>query len=54
MTNREAAIADILASIDADALAGWCSNWAATEETPTALIVTFADGKKQRYPLPRC
>jgi len=50
--NREARIDQILARIDADAAAGWGSNWAELDETRTALIVTFADGTKRRYSIP--
>ena len=50
---RDERIDQILAKIDADAAAGWSSNWADTEETRTALIVTFADGTTRRYNLPR-
>jgi len=49
---RDVRIDEILAKIDADAAAGWCSNWADYEETRTALIVTFADATTRRYPLP--
>lgn len=51
-TAREAKIEEILAAIDADAAAGWMSNWADVEETRTALIVTLADGTTLRYSIP--
>lgn len=50
--NRADKIEKILNDIDADAAAGWCSNWADVEETRTALIVTFADGTTKRYSIP--
>lgn len=49
---RDKKIDAILADIDEQAAMGYCSNWADTEETRTALIVTFADGTKRRYNLP--
>jgi len=51
-SKRDARIAEILADIDTDADAGWCSNWAETRETPNALIVTLADGEERRFPIP--
>jgi transcriptional regulatory protein LevR len=50
--NREAKIDQILAKIDADAEAGWCSNWAETNEGRTVLTVTFADGTSKSYRIP--
>lgn len=50
---RQQHIDDILARIDHQAEQGYCSNWADTEETPTALIVTFADQSTRRYQIPR-
>jgi len=50
--DRQEKIAAILDDIDRQAAAGWSSNWADTEETRTALIVTFADGTKRRYTIP--
>ena len=51
-TTRQTKIDQILAAIDSDAAAGWCSNWAEVEETRTGLIVTLADGTVRRYRLP--
>jgi hypothetical protein len=51
-TAREARIHAILTRIDAEAEAGYCSNWAETDETRTALIVTLADGTVRRYQIP--
>lgn len=56
MTNsdrRNTRIDAILAKIDHEAEQGWCSHWADTEETNTALVVTFADGTTRRYSIPR-
>lgn len=49
---REARIDEILAAIDADAAAGWCSNWADVRETRASLIVTLGDGTKRTYRIP--
>ena len=51
--NRTEKIDSILASIDSDAAAGWCSNWAEVDETRHALIVTLADGTIRRYRIPQ-
>lgn len=51
--DREAKITQILANIDADAEAGWCSNWAETHEGRTTLTVVFADGTRKSYRIPR-
>lgn len=49
---RDEKIDEILARIDREAADGWSSNWADTEETRTALIVTMADGSKRRFTIP--
>jgi hypothetical protein len=49
---RQRRIDEILAAIDAEADAGWSSNWAEIDERRTALVVTLADGSKRRYALP--
>jgi hypothetical protein len=51
-TQRNAKIDSILASIDREADAGHCSNWASIDETRTSLIVTLADGTTRRYTIP--
>jgi hypothetical protein len=51
--NRAEKIDSILEDLDSQAAQGWSSNWAEYDETPTALIVTMADGSRRRFNLPK-
>jgi hypothetical protein len=51
--NRAEKIDSILEDLDRQAAAGWSSNWAECDETPTALIVKMADGTVRRFTIPK-